>query len=106
MKMKRCQRKNDAKNWDDLIEFGTAKIEEMKKALKDWEDAKTAGRPFRLVARRLTVTVLTLGLAAAPVLTLGRTIRLQSQWADPSRRQRLLLITDMASRNLASWPRK
>jgi hypothetical protein len=46
MKIQKCQGKNDAKNWDDLIEFGKAKIEEMKKALKNWEDAKKAGRPF------------------------------------------------------------
>jgi len=45
------------------------------------------------VAGRLTVTVLAIGLAAAPVLTLGRTIRPQSQWADRSRRWRLSFIT-------------
>jgi hypothetical protein len=54
------------------------------------------------VLRRRAVTISLIGLAAAPVLTLARTIRPQSQWADRSRRQPVLLIInaiDLLKRN-------
>lgn len=59
-------------------------------------------QPFRLVPGRLTAIVSAIGLAAAPVLTLGRTIRPQSQWAAPSRRQLLLFITDITQLRIDS----
>src|SRR5437773_2523382 len=57
-------------------------------------DGKTAEHRFRSTPRRLAVTVSAIGLVAAPVLTLGQTIRLQSPWADPSRRRRHSFIID------------
>ena len=57
-------------------------------------DGKTAERLFRLAPRQIAVSVLVIGLGAELVLTPGRTIRLLSQWVDPSRRRLLLLITE------------
>src|SRR5207302_6219114 len=49
---------------------------------------------FRSVPCRLAAIALLIGLGAEQVLTLARTIRLQSQWAAPSRRRLLLLIIE------------
>src|SRR5512133_3997530 len=59
---------------------------------------ETAEQLFRSVPCRLTVTVSPIGAAAVRVPIQGRTIRLQSQWADPSPRRRLSLITDANTR--------
>src|SRR5437660_163078 len=49
---------------------------------------------FRSVPCRLAALASLIGMGAEQVLTLARTIRLQSQWADPSRRRLLLLIIE------------
>ena len=56
---------------------------------------ETAEQLFRSVPCRLTVTVSPIGEVAEQARIQGRTIRLQLQWADRSRRQPLLLITDI-----------
>ncbi len=48
--------------------------------------------------RQLADTVLPIGLAAEQALFPERTIRLQLQWADPSRKQRRSLITNGKTR--------
>ena len=55
---------------------------------------ETAEQLFRLVPRRLPVTVSPIGPGAERAHFLGRTIRLQLQWADPSQKRRLSLIID------------
>jgi hypothetical protein len=57
-----------------------------------------ADQLFRLLLQRLVVTVSPIGLAAEQAPFRARTILLQSQWAAPSRRQLLLLITDITQR--------
>jgi hypothetical protein len=52
---------------------------------------------FQAVPHPLGITLLRIGLGAAPVLTLVRTIRPQLQWAAPSRKQQLSLIIDANS---------
>ena len=59
---------------------------------------ETAERLSRFVLRRLTITVSTIGLGAAPIPTLARTILLQLRWAVLLRRQPALLITDITQR--------
>src|SRR5439155_18257190 len=49
---------------------------------------------FRSVPCRLAALASLIGMGAEQVLTLARTIRLQSQWADPSPRRLLLLIIE------------
>src|SRR5438105_14881854 len=49
---------------------------------------------FRPVPCRLAALASLIGMGAEQVLTLARTIRLQSQWADPSPRRLLLLIIE------------
>jgi len=46
MKRKTCQVKSEALSWDDLIEFAKAKIAELQKSLKDFEESKKMKRPF------------------------------------------------------------
>ncbi len=46
MKMQRCQAKNKATSWDDLIDFTEAKIKEMQEALKTFKRKRDAGEPW------------------------------------------------------------
>ena len=55
---------------------------------------KTADELFQLGPRQLPVTVSPIGLGAEQAPFQARPIRLQSQWAAPSRRQLLLLIIE------------
>jgi hypothetical protein len=55
---------------------------------------RTAEPLFRSVPCRRTVTVSPIGVVAEQARILGRTIRLQLQWADRSRRRRPSLIID------------
>ena len=55
---------------------------------------ETVEQLFRLVPCRLPVTVSPIGPGAERAHFLGRTIRLQLQWADPSQKRRLSLIID------------
>ena len=56
---------------------------------------ETVEQLFRSVPCRLPVTGSPIGVVAEQARIQERTIRLQLQWADRSRRQPLLLITDI-----------
>ena len=58
-------------------------------------DGETAEQLFRSVPCRLMVTVSPIGVVQEQARIQGRTIRLQLQWADRSRRPPLSLITDI-----------
>src|SRR5262245_32281579 len=57
-------------------------------------DGEAAEPLFRSMLHRTMVTVSVIGLEVATVLTPGRTIQLQSQCWDRSRRSRLLVTTN------------
>jgi hypothetical protein len=46
MERKSCQAKSEALSWDDLIDFAKAKIAELQKSLKSFEESKKLGQPW------------------------------------------------------------